>query len=159
MKGLTLIELIVSVAVLAIISTTVLTILVTVLRSSAKTGVIQELKQNGETSSAIMSDFIRRAKSLNSPCDGTSTSFLEIKADDDELTRFLCEGGKIASRSGVTVYLTSDKVNCSDVVFSCSKSGGYPLVEFSFDLASQHPDYKNQKNHFVGKVLLLKRSN
>jgi len=158
-KGLSLIEILISVAVLAVISTTILVIVVTTLRSSTKTLVVAEVKQNGETAVAIISDFVRRADSLVSACNGVPQDFFEVEANDGQTTRFFCDEGRIASQSALsTIYLTSEKVSCSSFVFSCSESGGYPLVEFSFLLSPTHPDYADQESNFATKVLLRQRS-
>ena len=156
-KGFTIIEIIVSVAILAIVSTTILLIVFTTLRSSTKTEVHQEIKQNGETAVTMISDFIRRAETVS--CSATTKDFLNVGTSDGKTTSFSCESEKIASRSGsIAVNLTSESVKCNNMQFSCVEKGGYPSISFSFSLFSKRPGFETQEHFFVGRALLLKKS-
>ena len=150
--GFTLIETLVSIGILAIIATIVLAILFVVLRSSAKTQIQQELKQNGEEAVSIMTDFIRRGSAVSctpstiivsSPNGGTTI----LSCDEDE--------NRIASASATTVYLTSASVTCSEMTVSCSGSGD-SYVQFSFTLYSGD-GLEAQARNFTGKALMLNR--
>lgn len=147
-KGFTLIETLVSLGILAILSGIIMTIIFVVLRSSDKIEKIKEIKQNGETVSSVMTDFIRQADSID--CSGVPDQ-LGVEMNG-ESTVFQCSGDRIASNSA---YLTSSEVSCDSLekpmVFGCDIGGGNTsLVSFSFTLSLE-----NYSSDFSGKVLLL----
>jgi len=147
--GFTLVETLVSIGILAIISTVVAAVIFIVTRTSTSTKILQEIKQNGETAITVMTDFIRWVKS--GECQGGNS--IVVVASDGETTIFSCDTNqRIASTSANSTFLTSENVSCSE--FICSTDEDDRLIEFSFKLAST-----DQSREFSGKAFLLNINN
>lgn len=147
-RGFTLVETLVSIGILAIISTVVVTVIFIVTRTSTSTKILQEIKQNGETAVVVMTDFIRWAEA--GECQGNS---IVIETTDGETTTFSCNiSQRIASASANSALLTSENISCSE--FTCSADEDDRLIEFSFKLGSA-----DQVREFSGKAFLLNINN
>lgn len=104
--GFTLIEILIVLGILAIIVVVGSNMFFTILKSSSKTKVLTEVKQNGNYALNVMARMIRNAKKIETCESGMSK--LKITNPDDDTTEFDLTGPKIASNSGS--YLTSDTV-------------------------------------------------
>jgi len=152
-RGFTLVETLVSIGILAIISTVVVTVIFIVTRTSTNTKILQEIKQNGETAIVVMTDFIRWAEA--GECQGGNS--IVVEAIDGETTTFSCatdgDTDRIASDSANPAFLTSSEdISCSE--FTCLIDEDDRLIEFSFKLASA-----DQIREFSGKAFLLNINN
>lgn len=147
-RGFTLVETLVSLGILAILSSVVLAIIFVVFRSSEKIEKVKEVKQNGEAAISVMTDFIRQADSID--CSGLPGS-LEVEKDG-ETTIFICNTSTSQRIASNSAYLTSSELSCdSSLEFSCETGGGNTsLVSFSFTLYLD-----NYSSDFSGKVMLL----
>ncbi len=148
-RGFSLLEVLVSVGIIAFLGTTLTQILFSITRSSAKTEVLKDVKQNGEFSLQLMERYIRNARTITSTCtaSGTSLDSLSFVNPDGGTTSFYClSDGKairIASSSASGVqFLTSNSVtlgaSCatSSLVFVCTASDDVPKsIHISFQLA------------------------
>lgn len=149
--GFTLLELVVSVAIVAIISVVLSQVFLVTLRTNAKTEISKDLKQNGDLALESMVRMIQKARRVTSPCAGTGTvsQSLTIINDDGGQTTYECvlDGGstRLASTSAQrTEYLTSTNVTmggsqCSSSSFSilCAGGAGVPAsVTIVFQLSS-----------------------
>lgn len=147
-KGFTLIEILVSVGILATISIVVAQSLFTVVRSNAKTEILKDVKQSGEQAMLTMTRMIQNAQEITSFCSeaGESDPFLTIVNPDGGTTIFTCvlDGTvtRIASVSAATEYLTDNHVTIggdlcatSSLAFACTTAAGQPShVSISFSL-------------------------
>jgi len=159
-QSFTLVEVLISVAILSILSAAVASIVFLVLRSTSKTNLAKEVKQNGEGAVAVIQEFIRSAESVvggTTFCDGENETYVSVVAVDGETTRFDCREDKIASTSGTTsLWLTNELVVCSNFIVSCQQSSnGNPLVSFSFSLTPITDYPQGGGAGFTGKVLLI----
>lgn len=93
MRGFTIIEMMVVVAILGIITTVGSNLFFTVLRGSTKTKVLQLVKQNGGYAVSVMGTMIRNARKIES----SSGSSLTITNPDGRTTIFSCSNSQIAS--------------------------------------------------------------
>lgn len=126
-NGFTLIEMLVVIGIFGILAFIGSNMFFTILKSSAKTRVLAEVKQNGNYALSVMGRMIRNAKSIED-CPGDS---IRIENPDRDNTTFSCSGGRIASNSA---NLTSDKVAVTGCNFSCA--GTIPeVVTISFTLS------------------------
>jgi len=117
-----------------------------VFRSSDKIEKIKEIKQNGETASSVMTDFIRQADAID--CTEVLDGRLGVEMGG-ETTVFECDAEERIASSGA--YLTSSEISCADITFTCDTGGGNTsLVSFSFTLSLD-----SYSSDFSGKVLLL----
>jgi prepilin-type N-terminal cleavage/methylation domain-containing protein len=150
--GFTLIELIVTVAAIAIISTVLSQIFFTTLRTNAKTEILKEVKQNGDLVQESMVRMIQNAQGLVSSCDavGVESASLELINQDGNTTTLTCiedeDGTRIASVSAAsTDFLTSAAVtlggvSCDDSTLTFVCKGGVGVrssVTISFSLAQK----------------------
>jgi prepilin-type N-terminal cleavage/methylation domain-containing protein len=151
-NGFSLVEIIVSTGIIAIISITVAQAMFTSLRSNTKTELLKDIKQNGDFAMDVMTRLIQNARGITSPCTpaGATGPTLSIINTDGLLTSFGCsiDGAvfRIASVSGVqTDYLTSNNltitgVNCaaSSLTFTCTSVVDAPSrVQITFTLAQR----------------------
>jgi len=149
--GFTLVETLVSLGILAILSTVILMIVFIVLRSSDKVEKTKLIKQNGEIVISVMTDFIRQAELIN--CLGDRIE-VKVKGGSTVFSRQYDDEGKTWRIASNSAYLTSGEVSCEDnLEFSCGEVGNsLTLVNFTFDLSSG-----DQLNSFRGRALQLYR--
>lgn len=140
-KGFTLLEILISVGILAIVATLLAQVLFTTTHVNTKTEILTGIKEDGNFALGIMARMVRSATSIETTCaqgETTATSAL-IRNSDNNLTTLACRSdGNVAriasvSASGV-VYLSqrdttlslSGGSDCTDssLVFSCPPADG-----------------------------------
>jgi prepilin-type N-terminal cleavage/methylation domain-containing protein len=142
-KGFTLVEILVSIGLLAIVATVGSNMFFTTFRSSAKTKALTTVKQNGDYALSIMERTIRGAEEVIENSDGDiceqSMNKVKLKNLDGSEIEFACldEGtatGYIASDSS---RLVSTEVKLDACSFGCSSEGEfYPqAVNIDFTLS------------------------
>lgn len=148
LKGFTLIEVLVSVGIIAILMVVLVQGFFSVFRTSIKTELLKDVKQNGDFALDVMSRMIRNSTTTATTCaaEGTTTSTFSVVNPDGFTTTFQCllDGTipRIASVSGSrTDYLTSKNVSlgvngCTNAItFVCASStGGETRVQTTFTL-------------------------
>lgn len=145
-SGLTLIELLVSLGIFAIIAVMGSNLFFSILKGAVKSRIIQEVKQNGDYAISVMERMIRNAVSLDE-CDPNNLYVVITNPDmDKRQTRFeFCDDlDLIASRSGLLAEgeflvcdkarLTSNKVKLVSGSFTCSPSENPNKVVIQFTL-------------------------
>lgn len=132
--GFTLLEILVSVSIIAGLSILIAQAFFTTTRSNTKTEILKEVKQNGDLALGLMSRMVRESTSITSSCPSTglTSTSLSIKNPDGATTTFGCvyDGSvtRIASSSGaLSDYLTSSSVTLGDT--SCA--GGAMTLSFT----------------------------
>lgn len=155
--GFTLLEVVVSLGILAVLSLILSQSFISSIRTSTKGEVSQEVLTSGNYAIELASRLILNANDITSACTstGASSSEITIKGTDSVLTTLGCvvdtTSLRIASTSGSTVtYLTSDAVtlngeDCSDAItFVCKVVGSENKknVTMSFDLEQRNPFVK-----------------
>lgn len=130
LRGFTLLELLVSVGVIAMVGTVIAQSFFATTRSSLKSEVIKETKQNGDFAINTMERVIRDSDSVTTPClsTGSSTTSLEVENPDGTSVTFGCTQDsditRITMDDGASVQnLTSGSVtlgglNCTDPAMS-----------------------------------------
>ncbi len=152
-KGFTLLELLISVTIIAGLSLLIAQSFFTTTRSNTKTEIIKDVKQNGDVGLGLMVNMIRASTQVGSLCaaSGTTSSSLAIKNPDGGTTTFGCvfDSGvsRIASSSAAIDYLTSTNVTlggsaCADAAmslqFTCtSAASGGTTVKITFSLSQK----------------------
>lgn len=138
-KGFTLLEIIVSVVIIALIGMVVSQAFLTTSRSGVKTEILKEVKQNGDFALSTMERMIRGAKADTTSCVNNTVT---LTGSDNGTTTFGCffDGiiSRIASTSASgTQYLTSRAVtlggtDCisSTLTISCTPTPGIPVNVF-----------------------------
>lgn len=148
-RGFTLIEVLVSVGIIAMIGIVLAQGFFAMVRTNTKTELIKDVKQNGDFALDVMSRMIRNAASVTTSCatGGTTTPTLTILNADSFTTTFGCNVDgttpRIASTSaGKTDYLTSRNVslgtNCTNALtFVCYQLPGEKTgVKITFTLGA-----------------------
>lgn len=166
-KGFTLIEMLVSAGIMALLSVVITQIFVATTRNSTKTDVLTDVRQNGNYALGVMERMIRSAKSVT-VCGVTPTSSIEITNEDNLQTTFTCvldgDSGvsRIASDSGTIFgieYLTNNNftVGSCASVFTCISGANYPSVAISFQLqqkSASASQYEKATETFITRVTL-----
>lgn len=149
-SGFTLLEMVVSIAIVAMVSVVLSQVFISTLRTNTKSEILKDMKQTGEIALETMVRLIQNAKSVTTACDyagSTSQSLTLINADDGQTTLECIYDGSItrlASTSAQGVeYLTTPNVtmggtSCatSTLSFVCKGGAGVSSsVSISFSLA------------------------
>ncbi len=149
-SGFTLLEMVVSLAIVAVVSVVLSQVFIATLRTNTKTEILKDTKQTGEIALETMVRLIQNAKSVTTTCDyagTTSQSIVLINTDDGQTTLACVLDGtttRLASTSAEGVqYLTTLNVtmggtSCatSTLEFMCKGGAGVPSsVTVSFQLA------------------------
>ena len=149
-KGFTLIEIMVIMGIMGVIGVAVASIFLTTSKSTMKTKVINDLKQQGDSAMSIMEKIIRSAGSIENMatvCNGAARQDLTIYDLGNNSARFYCDDSadRIASQAATTNYLIADdevEIDCSNFI-TCNLTGGNPEVTIRFSLTkgdSANPD-------------------
>jgi len=153
-KGFTLLEILITISVMATIATLITQVFFTTTHTNTKTEILKEVKQNGDFALDIMTRMVRNARSVESTCASTGTNLdaLDIKNPDVDSTEFGCyydavNGvARIASTSatsGSIQYLTSSNVtlgaSCANSLkFTCASSSyEADKITITFQLAQR----------------------
>lgn len=146
--GFTLLEIIVSVSIVALMSAVISQVLLTTVRTNTKGGIINTVKQNGDFSLETMTRMIQSAQSVTSPActsGGTSGTSLVIQNSDGGTTTLSCllDSGVYRIASG-SAFLTNSSITAADsggtctLAFICSSDAGIAdTVQISFSLAQK----------------------
>lgn len=149
--GFTLLELVISVAIIAGIGTVIAQTFFVTTRSNTKVELQKEVKESGDYAIDIMGRIVRTAATITTACadTGATTSSLTLTNPDGGTTTFACEVNagvaRIASISATrTDYLTSSSVtlgadcNTSTLSFVCASIAGTPNnVKINFTLSQK----------------------
>lgn len=153
-RGFTFIELLAVMAVLLVIGGIVTSILFTALRGTTKTGVINDVRQNGNSAITQMAKMLRGAKSLDdpnvcvpppAPTPAPSYSSLTFTSFDEGVTKFSCDLATDSSPATISsngaALLNKDAVSVESCSFSCSQASmiDYPTISIDFSLKSYSP--------------------
>lgn len=148
--GFSLLEMVVSLAVVAIVSTVLSQVFISTIRTNTKTELLKEVKQNGDLALETITRMIQNATSISSACvdTGEVSQALTIIQQDGGQTTLECaliDGvTRLASTSAAkTEYLTSPSVtmggsscDLSSLQFVCKGGIGVPTsVTVAFRLA------------------------
>lgn len=144
--GFSLLEMVISIAILAMVSIVFSQVFISTLRSNTKTELLKEVKQNGDLSMATMVRMVQNAESATCP----DTQTLTLVNPDGGTTTFACgmDGAttRLASESGITTeFVSSGEVtlggsSCptSSLAFACTEAPGAPtIVRITFSLAQK----------------------
>jgi len=124
-QGFTLLEMLVTISLLALIATTGTQLLTTILKNSSKARIGQLVKQEGNFAMMAMERTIRNAKSIDIssiPCSSEMTKLALVNYNGDDLAfEFINIGasGYIASEGASIKPITSDAVEVSSGNFEC----------------------------------------
>ncbi len=143
-SGFTLLEMVVTVSIVAIISVVLSQVFLATVRTNSKTEVLKDVKQNGDV---VLESIIRTVQNATTlTC--TSSKSITVENQDGTDTVFACEASGAITRlarttTAGTSYLTADNITmggadctASSLTFSCSDVNGYPaILTVSFDLA------------------------
>lgn len=150
--GFTLLEIMVSIGIVAIVGLLISQVFFTTTRTNSKTEVLKNIKQNGDFSLERVTDLVRNAREITSTCaeGGTTAASITFTNPDGGSTALGCllDGTvtRIASVSaGSTDYLTDSALtlggadcNAASLTFVCTAPAGQPAtVAITFSLAQK----------------------
>lgn len=160
-EGFTLVELIISIGIIALIGSVISQVFFQTTRSNAKVEIQKEVKQNGDYAIEVMQRMIHNSLAVTSSC--TSTGFsgqtLTITNPDFGSTTFACDNTsgtpRIASVSALGIsYLTTASVTlggtaCATSTYQtvCTTLNSHPYnvkINFTLSQTSTSPDIVNQ---------------
>ncbi|GEM_PF-867758 len=152
-KAFTLIELLASVSVLAVIGTAIFGVFLVTLRGSKKANLLAVVRQNGTSAMSQMVRSIRYAKSLDDPSSCvtplTSTYITITSASDGEQTIYSCNyGGDAPITSNSASLVDGDVVIATSCSFACSQQNinSPPTITIQFTLNSKNPNSLVESN-------------
>lgn len=117
-SGFTLVELLVSMMVIAIVGSIILVIFFSVLRGSSKTDKIIQVRQSGNYAISQVTKMIRGARSISCVPPEEDLEFVTISDDNGSSTKIFCADGRITAEGETT----SELADSSQVNVSCSFS-------------------------------------
>jgi prepilin-type N-terminal cleavage/methylation domain-containing protein len=145
-QGFTLLETLITVAVIALMSSLIVQVFFTTTHTNTKTEVLKEVKQNGDFALDVMTRMIRNASSVSSDCTGATAETLDITNPDGGSTSFGCtydgvnKVTRIASTSASTNYLTNTDISLGGTAcpgslkFTCTPSYFNDKIKIEFTL-------------------------
>lgn len=172
--GFTLLEIIISVTILATVSILITQVLFTTTHVNTKSGLVQDIKQNGDFALDVMSRLVRSATAITTACPaGQTTPTLAIQTADNNTTTFTCVSDGVSARiasvsASGTYYLTGTGITVSDLgaatcdrstlTFSCPSGVGVAgpvMIRFSLgQLGSDTNAYSTSRTSFETTVSL-----
>ncbi|HLB60025.1 MAG TPA: type II secretion system protein [Patescibacteria group bacterium] len=142
MRGFTLIEVMVALAIFSLIAVLVTNMLFAILRATTKTEALKEVRQNGELALTVIEQYVRSAQSIVTCTAGLDTISV-VNADTTVTTIAVSEdppGSGIrkihADTNGTLLNMTGSLVTVDtteDLLFNCDEATD--LVEISFRLS------------------------
>lgn len=169
--GFTLLELLVSMSILAIVGILLTQVFVTVIRTNTKNEVTKEVKQNGYLAFSVMTRMLQNALDVTSDCvsTGSTAPMITITNPDGGATTFECRSDsgvlRISSTSGTPSYLTSPGVTLTGadctagLAFTCTTlSTNKKSVNIVFSLAQKGtpPDRYDQASEAFQTTVTLR---
>jgi len=145
-KSFTLTEMLVYVAVLAIIVLAVSSFFLWTTRSNTKTRAMREALDNSRRAMEIMSSEIKEAKSIYAPTTTSTqlsletTKYLPAGEETTYIDFYLC-GTQLCLKkeSQNPIALTSDRVEVNNLIFSQIITGGNPSVQIDLGINFKNP--------------------
>ncbi|MBI4458200.1 type II secretion system protein [Candidatus Uhrbacteria bacterium] len=129
-KGHTLIELLLYVAIFAVVSLVAGAIVLNMLFGKAKLTAVEEVGQNGRMALETVIQRVRDAQAVNAPAPAASASTLSLQMADAARnpTVFDLSGGavRITEGAGAPVALTASEVSVTSLLFSNASYAGTP---------------------------------
>jgi prepilin-type N-terminal cleavage/methylation domain-containing protein len=155
MKGYTLVEMMVVVALLSVVGVAVVAMFLTTSRGGGKAGAMALVKQEGDYAITTMERYIHFAKSAECPAGND----VNIVWNDDVVVRFEEDlTNRILRTVGPdTSYITSDQVAITNLAFVCSVSNGVQTVDIDFTINPTNGDVVTENFH--SKVVLRNKAN
>lgn len=143
-EGFSLVEILLSIGIAALILVSLSFALSQVLESRVKQQVIAEVEQQGVQVIQLITQSIRNANSINSPSISTSDTTLSLNVVEAaaDPTLFNLSSGVIQIKEGTAspVALTAAPVTASDLTFSNLSQTGTPgTVRIQFTLTYSNP--------------------
>jgi Tfp pilus assembly protein PilW len=150
--GFTLIEIVLYLALFAVVVGSISGLLYTILQSRVKNQVIAEVEQQGMQTIALITQTARNATTLTSPTIGTTTATLSLAVPTASLspTVFSLASASIVITEGAggAITLTNSRVVVSALSFqNLSRAGTKGTVRIQFTLAHVNPASKNEYDY------------
>ncbi len=137
-KGFTLVELLLYVAIVSLMVSTIVYFSITILEARVKNQTIAEVEQQGVQVMQIIAQTVRNSTDINAPAQGTSAATLSMNTytGSNNPTIFDVSGGVIRMKegSGSPVPLTNSRVTVSGLTFqnlSRANTPGVIRVQFT----------------------------
>ncbi len=148
-KGFTLIEMLISVAIFMTVSVIVVTVLFSSFRLSKKSDALVSVKQIGDAALSQMISGIKYAKTLNDPISCvipvTQSSVKVTSSRDDAQTTYSCPtvGGSTLIASNGASLIDTSAVSISSCTFICSQAtiNDPPTITIKFTLSSNQNNF------------------
>jgi prepilin-type N-terminal cleavage/methylation domain-containing protein len=142
--GFTLIEILVTVTLTAIIMLGITSLFISLMTSAGKSRMSQSLRENGTVAMQRMIEELRNAKAIDSSmltCDGStpnSSIIFTNNNDEETISSLSADNNRIKLTTGSNNYfLTSDTNELRGLEFICyNSSEGAKYIEINFTLAS-----------------------
>lgn len=151
-KGFTLVELILYIALAAILLLSVFSLFWLVVESRIKNQTMAEVDQQGIQIIQVITQDIRNAESVNYPTVGNSASELSLDiidgTKDPTIFDILNDTLQIKEGTANEIEITSSRIRISDLEFqNSSRNGTSDTIKIKFTLSHANPENKNEYNY------------
>lgn len=151
-NGVSLIELIVYVGIMAIILLALGSFIISSQKMGKKNQAINEVEFQGNQLIRFVAQSIRNSKTINSPTAGNNTASLSIDTDvfGNNPTVFDLSSGKLRIKEGsnAAVDLNSDQVQVSNLIFkNLANVGTKGIIYVQFDINYLNPGNISELNY------------
>lgn len=154
--GFTLIEILVTVTLTALIMMGITNLFISFVVSASKSRLSQSVRENGTVAMQKMIEELRNAKSVGSityPCDGIARARVDFVNADQIASYFREAADKIELSVGGTLYYLTEDLNTSDnlrsLLFTCYTTDSSKYVDISFTLRTTNSDTLSTKNSLL----------
>lgn len=134
-RGVSLIEILIVVAIFAVLGVLISRVILTTLRGSSRSDNLVKVRDNLDYALSVMERQIRNADSV-SPCPNSDTTRIDFRDSNGTATYFACtnvgSAGYVASGSA---RLTSDQVAITACSLTCTPAAGRvpPAIDISLE--------------------------
>lgn len=137
-NGFTIIELLVTVGILAVVGVISTGIFFIVLRNNARSTIEGRIKQKGEFVLGVIERMVRGATEIENAasfCDDSYHDSFSIISLDSQTTEFICTETEISSNSAVLLgALEEVEIDCDRFVSCSLGENGTPMITINFSL-------------------------
>jgi Tfp pilus assembly protein PilW len=152
-KALSLVEILLYLAVLSVLITTISAFLYIVLSGRIKSQTVSEVEEQGVQVMNIITQTIRNSEGVNIPVAKSSSNSLSLEVDSppDNPTVFSVKSGilEIAEGGGQSIELTNSKVTITNLTFyNLARNSNRPdSIKVEFTLEYNNPEGRNEYDY------------
>lgn len=140
-KGFTLVELIIYIALMALIVGSLVSFTLSISSGSSQTNTVQEVQSNARIALDIISQKVRHAEDVVSPTEGNNGNSMELDMPTPDPNITFAVSGGVLTLNGTEI--TSDEVNVTSLIFTNrAQSGERDSMKVEITVEFRDPETK-----------------